>query len=455
MKTKQKIVARITSIIQRHTKREILLKVSEVLISLFEHHVIRKVRVVWLNFISRGRIGKFIHLRDLSQLSPQEFERACSVVKDVQLLRDQRSKVIMKQNLDTDIAMPAGAWVFSGPMPIYELFEIVTNCDYKTINNLRLYSYNFSGFYLADLATEQGCQQYAPPNVNDDLYARLDAKAYYPTHIEKMFWDITRRMPRDLVARMPKMLGEIGWEIHDGPVNTDTLTLQVRLNMLYETGIISWLQDREKSQRVQRILDIGAGIGNVEYCLSRTLKPCKYVICDIPESLLFSALYLHLTLPDAKHHIYNGDNGLRLEEENSGVPEFIYVPNYLFDDLNASHFDLVLNFGSFEEMSRKQVLHYSKGIAKMIDENGILLELNPPYGCNAKHILSTGFPHRHTIPFFKTLVLDGVDIWSNIPLLQLISPDFIPFKDLGWDVYWRFRQWAIRSKLLTNYCHWQ
>src|SRR5207253_289462 len=181
-----------------------------------------------------------------------------------------------------------------------------------------------------------------------------------------------------------------------------TRNSQTRLNIFYETGIVNWLQERLTRNNHLTIMEIGAGIGEICYSLSKVLKPCRFIICDLPESMLFSATYLRLVAPQAKHIVMDTSSGTIFERAPEGV-EFIYVPNYLFGELSDVKVDFAYNFGSFEEMSAQQVRQYGLGIASMIASDGIALDCNEIYGCNSKIVLADCFSFRHS-PLIKTVI---------------------------------------------------
>src|SRR5262249_30834400 len=93
------------------------------------------------------------------------------------------------------------------------------------------------------------------------------------------------------------------------------------------------------------VLEIGAGYG---FLASKFLQKfnSKYIICDIPESLLFSGLYLALQ---------GRDVSLSMDSEVT------LVPNYWFDGIG--NVDLVINTLSMSEMSEYQVRVYAEGIS--------------------------------------------------------------------------------------------
>jgi hypothetical protein len=411
-------------------------------VALVEKYIVRPVRNALLRRLHGKTFGSFIHLRDLPAISKEQWATAREIGAKIATLRDRRNEIISAKRLDPAIALPGGYWNIDGSLPIFRLFELVRKGDYQTINNLRLFSYTFSGFYLAHLAAAQGVTGLNPPEIDDELYARLDRRAVEPPPYTVLeFCKSIRRIPSFLRVRPPKLLGEIGWDVDGSPVNSDTRSTQGRLNVFYEAGVIDWLLSRLKQRHHLTIMEIGAGIGDVCYKLSRVFKPSRVIICDLPESLLFSATYLQLTVPEARHFVMGVDD-VSFERPPDGI-EFVYVPNYLFGDLSNMRIDFAYNFGSFEEMSAQQVHQYGTGLSAMIAPDGLLLDLNELYGCNSKQILAGCFQHRRGVPIKTLVAKTSVDLWGVQPIEQMIPAEKMPLNEYGFDWLWRVRQRAI------------
>jgi len=417
-------------------------------ITFIEKRIVQPMRFFLLRLLYKNEVGRFIHLRDLPSISDEQWTAARSIGAKIGTLRDRRNEIISAKGLDPATALPGGHWSVDGSLPIFRLFEIVRKADYQTINNLRLFSYTFSGFYLAHLARAQGVTGLGPPELTEEFHAQLDRRATEPPPSTVLdFCKMIRRIPPSLRARPPKMLGEIGWDVDGSPVNTDTRSTQARLNTFYETGIIAWLQDRLARRGYLTIMEIGAGVGDVCYALSRVFAPCRFIICDLPESLIFSATYLRLTVPQAKHFVLGVDGDQAFERPPDGI-EFIYVPNFAFGDLSNVKVDFAYNFGSFEEMTAAQVRQYGTGLSVMLAPDGLLLDLNELYGCNSKQVLAGCFPFRRN-PLMKTFIAkNSVDLWGTQPIQALIPAEQLPLKNYGFEWFWRLRQRAIAAGLL-------
>jgi hypothetical protein len=98
------------------------------------------------------------------------------------------------------------------------------------------------------------------------------------------------------------------------------------------------------------------------------------VICDLPESLMFSGLYLLATAEEPKL-VDSADMAMA---PLLATPGSVLVPNYLFHRLveDGAGFDLVINTLSMSEMSAHQIDVYCAGIARLIGPTGLFFEQN-------------------------------------------------------------------------------
>lgn len=155
------------------------------------------------------------------------------------------------------------------------------------------------------------------------------------------------------------MLGEHGWIVDGRVINLDTCAYQERITALFESGEL-------KKTKGARILEIGGGYGALARSLSQMVGAKEYVICDLPESLLFSGLYL--TLSEAGPVQVTGD-------AYRPTNKFVLLPNYKLH-LLSGHFDLVINTISMSEMTEYQVTTYAERIVPLIGDSGAFFEQN-------------------------------------------------------------------------------
>jgi len=366
-----------------------------------------------------------IRLSDLRPISQQEFDIACSICERIRKIKGSRTFYVQEHGLDQDIAFPASVWAEGSANPMAEPWRLVATPTYDIINRLRLYTQSFTGYQLTSFsrAYQKPILHPIPDNFDEEI-ARIALK---PDHWVYRYIAIAQCVPTEVIARPPRILGEIGWNIDGSPVNHDAYAYQERLNLLYEAGVIDWLRKRVEDSGNVSILEIGAGYGGLAYYLKHIIPQTNYYICDIPEALLFCTLYLALACPEYGYTIYDGTDKSVLHESRFG---FKFIPNFMFDDLLAANIriDLAINTLSFSEMSERQVRYYAQNLSYMLGDTGILFEQNtdnrPTGHIYCKLYLPEYFKFRKTIkPNSVPVLIHGVaDLWANKTVSDMPLP---------------------------------
>jgi len=381
---------------------------------------------------------KKVNLEDLRSITKQEFESAVRICQTISNIEKDRYSYVQKYNLDPDVFLPAANWaqdeIRSLPNAIYEFYKTVLASNYETINNLRLYTQPFTGYDLNNLLNEESLSS---------------SKHWYISS----YITAIKHLPLKVIARPPRMLGEIGWDVDGDTISHDVYVYQERLNCLYESGIINWLSGKIDKTNCGNILEIGGGFGGLAYYIKNAVPKANYFICDLPESLLFSALYLKLTQPQYPLTIYNGSNKADFLENNSG---FKLIPNYMFSEfIEDVTIDLAINTLSLSEMSEKQVRYYAKSLKTMTNNVGVFFEQNQDNrhieGLNyCKVYLSEEFSFKETLNIrsIPSLTQGLVDIWSSQPLSSIVNKSFKPYIPLDINLWQMILK--IKSTFLIN-----
>jgi hypothetical protein len=170
-----------------------------------------------------------------------------------------------------------------------------------------------------------------------------------------------------LVPESP-ILGGFGFEIDGALYNTDTLKFYEALIALEQGGALAELR-RTRERRV--VCEIGPGWGGFPYQFKTLFPNVTYVLVDLPELFLFSAVYLAAAFPRATLRFYEeGDDPFATWEG----ADFVFVPNTAFATLEPPRVDLALNMVSFQEMTEAQVASY---VARLAEHGApILYSLN-------------------------------------------------------------------------------
>jgi hypothetical protein len=306
------------------------------------------------------RANRKILLRDNRRLSAAELKRAQEICHRIAQLVANRDEYVKEHRIDPLFSYPDSNWSASVNDYLTTVNKVLA-ADYDVINCLRLFMAFFSGYSLRHAARVVG-----PPSFEEippDFDSKMDKLMKKPDGWIRRWMRIVSKVPHDYIFSPPRFLGEIGWDVDGVVVNHDTYVLQERINLLYDAGVFGWLSDRLSTEGRLRILEIGAGYGALALKIKSLLPACDYWICDLPESLLFSALYLCLNRPDCRFGF--------AEEAPYG---FVYMPNYMIEKIQGD-FDLVINTLSFSEMSEHQLRSYAVKIKALIWD-GILFEQN-------------------------------------------------------------------------------
>lgn len=330
-----------------------------------------------------------------------------TIIKTIRELIADRDQYCERTKQPRELTHPAGNWeVGAENNSIHELFQKVISGDDRVVRNLRLYSQPFSGFDLNTMQVEDG---------------KLDSSTSLPDQPSTDPWvqryqRITAFLPAAYRVAMPKVLGERGQAAEfdpQGVINHDAYAYQERINLLYESGVLGWLQSQASGVT---LLEVGGGFGALACGLLRCLKvPVRYVIIDLPESLLYAALYLQEALPDYVH-------SFDLNEKGAAI---VYVPNYKFDEwlrLNPSAVGLAINTLSLVEMNDMQMRYYAEKLSLAVGKSGVFFEQNHDgrwLGLReSKQLLRSHFPFGTELkPRTIPCLLNGrADLWANIPL---------------------------------------
>jgi putative sugar O-methyltransferase len=125
-------------------------------------------------------------------------------------------------------------------------------------------------------------------------------------------------------------------------------------------------------KKINSIVEIGAGYGNLAHKIKSVYSKCKYFIIDLPEVLLIQHYYLSQNNPSYK--IVNLLDPIQNISENQDGDIFL-IPFSRYNDVKID-FDMAINHRSFGEMPKQILFNYIKWIEKNISESGLLYTVN-------------------------------------------------------------------------------
>lgn len=251
---------------------------------------------------------------------------------------------------------------------IYIYRKLSNGLGPELLNTFRLYVQVFSGYSLLSMdRTSVKLVEHHQNQGTLDLVVEKVLKHPTKRQLLDRWHALISGIPERFVFTPPLMLGECGYEDSIGRiVSIDSIMYQERINILYEAGILNHLDMMVEEKGELRILEIGGGWGALASWFKKTFSRMQYTILDLPESLIFSSLYLTLTQPTVPFSF------------NTKAPThgFSFIPNYAAYEIEGE-FDLVINTLSMSEMSSFQVEKYCELIKdKWLARNAIFFEQN-------------------------------------------------------------------------------
>jgi hypothetical protein len=161
---------------------------------------------------------------------------------------------------------------------------------------------------------------------------------------------------RDLLVPESPRLGGFGFQLDDGLYNQDTLEFYEALIALQQAAVLGELRSGGGRKLVW---EIGAGWGGFAYQLKLLCPEVTYLITDVPERFLFSAVYLLTQFPQARVGFYGQEPAERLFERWREL-DFVFLPHTLPRAVPLERLDLTLSLGSFQRMTAEQVQAYAR-----------------------------------------------------------------------------------------------
>jgi len=143
------------------------------------------------------------------------------------------------------------------------------------------------------------------------------------------------------------------------------------INQYYHQNILRKYYNKQEN-KVNTIMEIGPGNGNLPSVLFNDWRPVRIILVDLPETLAISISFLGSQFPAAKlilpHEI--NDSSLR------GDYDFAFLTVDQLDCIKDDSVDLSINCDSFQEMTHEQISIYFKLIQRVTRESGIFFTTN-------------------------------------------------------------------------------
>lgn len=360
-------------------------------------------------------------LADNHNMTVGQHARCVDLVRRAQALYDGTEAYRVQHGIDPALAYAGNEWA-----DIVARKGLVFRDSYNDINYFRIRA-PFAGYHLPILDRldvrrypddwGEALVKEVGDGIPGDIVERL-ARLYAPQDrllpLVPEYLDHIRNVPPRYIVRPPRMFGEIGIDVRGTLVNADVILCQSRINAMLSGGVLDKL-DRDMARNGRaRVVEIGAGYGNLGYALRRILGDrLEYIVIDLPSSLYHSAIYLAVANEWKRCHLLMP--GERVPEHF----EFMFVANYMVDELavEIGPVDLGINCMSFPEMSAAQVRHYANFLRQVLRDDGLVFDenaANRPHHTDSKAILAEVFPFRRRVSSeVVTTKNDCQDVWAS------------------------------------------
>jgi putative sugar O-methyltransferase len=191
----------------------------------------------------------------------------------------------------------------------------------------------------------------------------IQGRIYYYDQIKK-----NQEILYELIYLLDKDLLKISDSTFGNPIGfykNDKFYTSQFLNDLKYINIIKKNTDFNK---INSVVELGAGIGMLASCFLKLNKNIKYLIIDIPPVLFFSEYYLkNLGFKVFGYKDIKKGKQVNLNEIFKNY-QVCCIPTWMLELLKNYSSDLFINIGSFQEMEKESALNYVNIIKNSINK---------------------------------------------------------------------------------------
>ncbi|MCP5489907.1 MAG: putative sugar O-methyltransferase [Chlamydiales bacterium] len=306
----------------------------------------------------------FVLPSDNRDLSTEEITLAYQVIEKIDYLIQYRESLIRDCQIDPLFVSGDNFWKNGEGLvtPLSLLTSwIIENKSVEVLKNIRLFCPFFTGympvkkhktgFWFLQNETVEITENFQEELEQNLICTLSDEGLDYYLNLIKRF-----NLPPQCIYQPPIFLGEFGIKSYSfGKTlvyNPDFASYQERICLMQIMGVFQKLEALVKQGNPIKVLEIGSGYGALAFFMKQVFPSVQYTLLDIPESLLFSSIYVSLNCQDCTHAFAICDS---VEEFQKA--DFRYVPNYAAHTLEED-FDLVINTLSMSEMTEYQIKTY-------------------------------------------------------------------------------------------------
>ncbi len=257
--------------------------------------------------------------------------RESSIYKDYIEIRGDILKMLESPESVND--SPSKYW-----MEEMEGFDYIFDASPLILNKLREHTFHITGI---------------------KSYEYRDHHAHQASAFEKKIKLLQQVDPWGLFIPEAPNLGGFGHKLSAGLVNLDTLKFYETLIGMEISNTFSEIRGKKSL-----VIEIGAGWGGFAYQFKINFPLSTYLLVDLPATMIFSYIYLKNCFPNAKFKVVKNESEIPTIEEYINF-DFVFIPNFLFRQLNLPSVDLGINMVSFQEMTETQIMSYLEKLTQV------------------------------------------------------------------------------------------
>ena len=202
-----------------------------------------------------------------------------------------------------------------------------------------------------------------------DFLKRISSDDYYSVNRDGWQRDYMISWHRDYLERMGFSLKSAPREVSDIDLGARSKEIDGRMitsNTLYKLIMYLRMGKYFDFSGIQRIFELGAGDGQLAKIIHSFHPHMKYVITDIPHTLITAFANLSLSFPEKKILLVSTKEDL----QGMDAYDFVLVPTFLAENILKYDFDLCINTCSMGEMRNDDIRYWMDFIQN---------KLNPKY----------------------------------------------------------------------------
>ena len=179
-------------------------------------------------------------------------------------------------------------------------------------------------------------------------------------------------------------------------------------------------------KEIKVIMDIGSSYGALASIIKNNYPNTNIILVDLPEQLAVTKYYLKAKFPKAKFAKYNDlKHCKKINRDLISNYDFLLIPCFMYEKLEANSVDLVMNTASFNEMSKEWLDYYTSAsvfcsLKYIFLVNRISKEQNPGAKIDIMnmHLEQYDRIHFDVCPFFESYTRKLV--FGLFPKLEII-----------------------------------